>query len=73
MAINRLEATKAIHELNKGNKMNAQNHASVNKNLIMYNKLNKLIVSILNDDDQEPEEDEGDGIAKHIEDETDEF
>ena len=23
MAINRLEATKAIHELNKGNKMNA--------------------------------------------------
>lgn len=52
MAINRLEATKAIHELNKGNKMNAQNHASVNKNLIMYNKLNKLIVSILNDDDK---------------------
>lgn len=53
MAIDRLEATKAIHELNKGNKMNAQNHASVNKNLIMYNKLNKLIVSILNDDDKE--------------------
>lgn len=52
MAINRLETTKAIHELNKGNKMNAQNHASVNKNLIMYNKLNKLIVSILNDDDK---------------------
>ena len=52
MAINRLEATKAIHELNKGNKINAQNHASVNKNLIMYNKLNKLIVSILNDDDK---------------------
>lgn len=52
MAINRFEATKAIHELNKGNKMNAQNHASVNKNLIMYNKLNKLIVSILNDDDK---------------------
>ena len=35
MAINRLKAMRNLHEINTGNKLNAQNHASVNKNLII--------------------------------------
>lgn len=52
MAINRLKAMKSLHEVNSGNKLNAQNHASVNKNLIMFNRMRRLIVSIRDDDDK---------------------
>ena len=51
--------------------MNEQDEAKCDKD-IPPEEEEDFCNSIL-DDDQEPEEDEGDGIAKHIEDETDEF
>ena len=52
MAINRLKAMRNLHEINTGNKLNAQNHASVNKNLIIYNRMKKMIIAIRDDDDK---------------------
>ena len=46
LAINRLRAMKDLHAVNSGNKLNAQNHAAVNKSLIMYNRVNRLITSL---------------------------
>lgn len=52
--------------------MNEQDEAKCDKD-IPPEEEEDFCNSILDDDDQEPEEDECDGIAKHIEDETDEF
>ena len=52
--------------------MNEQDDAKCEKE-ISADEEEKFCNAILDDDDQEPEEDEGDGIARHIEDETDEF
>lgn len=52
--------------------MNEQDEAKANKD-INAEEEEEFCNAILDDDNQEPEEDEGDGIAKHIEDETDEF
>ena len=52
--------------------MNEQDEAKCDKD-IPPEEEEDFCNSILDDDDQEPEKDEGDGIAKYIEDETDEF
>lgn len=51
LAIRRLKAMQGLHEINTGNKLNAQNHAAVNKSLIMYNRVRRLITSMRDDDD----------------------
>ena len=53
MAINRLEAIRGISDLNQGNKLNVQNFTSANKNFILYNKMSKVLTSLLNEDDDD--------------------
>ncbi len=48
-AINRLEVIQQINALNSGNKLNLQNHTSINKNYIFYNRMQKFITDL---DDQ---------------------
>lgn len=56
MAINRLNVIKGISDLNQGNKLNTQNYAAANKNYILYNKTQKLLTSLLNEDDDDAKE-----------------
>ncbi len=53
MALNRLKAIKGVSDLNQGNKLNVQNFTAANKNYILYNKMNKLITSLLNEDNDD--------------------
>ena len=53
MALRRLQAIKGISGLNQGNKLNVQNYTAANKNFILYNKMNKLLTSLLNEDDDD--------------------
>ena len=53
MALRRLQAIKGISDLNQGNKLNVQNYTAANKNFILYNKMNKLLTSLLNEDDDD--------------------
>ena len=53
LALNRLDAIKGISSLNQGNKLNVQHYAAVNKNLILFNKSNTLITTLLNEDDDD--------------------
>ena len=53
MALRRLQAIRGISDLNQGNKLNVQNYTAANKNFILYNKMNKLLTSLLNEDDDD--------------------
>ncbi len=53
LALKRLQAIKGISELNQGNKLNVQNYTSANKNFILFNKMNTLLTSLLNEDDDD--------------------
>lgn len=49
--LKRLDFAERLHNLNKGNKYNAQSKTSLNKNYILFNKI-KSFISILEDDDE---------------------
>ena len=53
MALNRLHAIRGISDLNQGNKLNIQNYTAANKNFILYNRMSKLLTSLLNEDDDD--------------------
>ena len=53
MVLQRLEFLKELSSLNKGNKLNLQSQTAANKSYILFNKINKLITSLSDDDDDD--------------------
>ena len=51
MALARLDYAEGLHNLNTGNKYNVQNKASLNKQFIMYNRIDQFVSTIQDDDD----------------------
>ena len=53
MALNRLKVIRGVSDLNQGNKLNIQNYTAANKNFILYNRMSKVLTSLLNEDDDD--------------------
>ena len=57
--LNRLDYMESIHKLNSGNKYNIQHKTAINKNFILFNKINQLISTIQDDKDKEWQDKDG--------------
>lgn len=51
MVLNRIDYAEGLHNLNTGNKYNVQNKASLNKQFILYNRINQFISTVQEDDE----------------------
>lgn len=54
--LKRLDYAEGLHSLNAGNKFNVQNKTAINKQYILYNRINKFISTVQDDDDWKDKE-----------------